>query len=95
MRLTQVKDILQVERDEAVRKDSAEFLVVLLSRVVSDLGVQKMVTRKTIERLSPADFVFLVDFLGEINHQVIKRVRCRCPACGEEFWGEFGSLGGA
>jgi hypothetical protein len=95
MRLTQVKDILQIERDGAVRKNSAEFLVVLLSRVVSELGAQKMITRKTIEQLSPVDFVFLVDFLNEINHQVIKRAPCTCAVCGEAFLGELGSLGGA
>jgi hypothetical protein len=95
MRLVQVKDILQIERDADVRRDSGAFYVVLLGRVITALGSEKMITRKTIEKLCPADFAFCVDFLHEINHQVIKRVPLRCGSCAHDFWGEFGSLGEA
>jgi len=71
MRLVRVKDILQIERDAGVRRDSGVFYVVLLAKVISALGNEKAITRKTIERLCPADFAFCVDFLHEINHQVI------------------------
>ncbi|MDR2588993.1 MAG: hypothetical protein LBC67_06155 [Spirochaetales bacterium] len=95
MRLVKVKDLLQIERDTQVRRDSGAFYVVLLSRVISELGAEKMITRKTIEDMSPHDFAFLVDFLHEINHQVIKRTPLSCPACGHTFWGAFASLGEA
>jgi hypothetical protein len=36
-----------------------------------------------------------VDFLHEINHQVIKRIPLRCPSCGHDFLGEWGRLGEA
>jgi hypothetical protein len=41
------------------------------------------------------DFAFLVDFLHEINHQVIKRIPIACPSCGHTYWGAFGQLGEA
>ena len=93
MRLVQLKDLLQIERDTQVKNDSGAFYVVLLGRVITALGSEKMINRKTIEKLCPADFAFCVDFLHEINHQVIKRLWLRCVSCGNEFWGEFGSLG--
>jgi hypothetical protein len=95
MRLVQVKDLLRIERDADVRRDSGAFYVVLLGRVITALGSEKMITRKTIERLCPEDFAFCVDFLHEINHQVIKRIPLRCSSCAHEFWGEFGRLGEA
>ena len=95
MRLVQVKDLLRIERDAGVRRDSGVFYVVLLGKVITALGNEKAITRKTIERLSPGDFAFCVDFLHEINHQAIKRMPLRCGACGHEFMGELGRLGEA
>jgi hypothetical protein len=95
MRLIKVKDLVEIERDSQVQKGSAVFYVILLSRTVEELGLEKMVTRKTIEQLSPVDFTFLVDFMHEINHQVIKKVPLECPKCGEKYWGRFALLGEA
>jgi hypothetical protein len=95
MRLVKVKDILHIERDAQVQRDTGAFYVVLLSKVITELGTEKMITRKTIERMCPADFAFCVDFLHEINHQVIKRIPLRCPSCAYEFLGEWIRLGEA
>lgn len=95
MHLIRVKDILDVERDSSVKKGDSAYYVVLLSRTVKELGPMKSVSRKTIEQLSPVDFAFLVDFLHEINHQVIKRVPVTCSGCGEKYWGAFSLLGEA
>jgi hypothetical protein len=95
MRLIQVKDLVMIERDSTVQKDSGAFYVVLQSRTVEELGQEGMVTRKTIEKLSPADFAFLVDFMHEINHQVIKRLPITCGSCGHGYQGEFAQLGEA
>jgi hypothetical protein len=93
MRLVQVKDIVQIERDGAVQRGTGEFYVVLLSKVITELGMERMITRKTIEQLSPVDFAFLVDFLHEINHQVIKKIPLHCPSCGLDYTGAFEQLG--
>jgi hypothetical protein len=95
MRLIQVKDLLSIERDTVVRQGSGAFYVVLLSKTIGELGQEGMVTRKTIEKLSPADFAFLVDFMHEINHQVIKQIQIKCGSCGHVYKGAFAQLGEA
>jgi hypothetical protein len=95
MRLTQIKDLLEIERDGGVQRGSGEFYVVLLGKVVTELGLDKVINRRSIERLNSVDFAFLIDFLHEINHQVIKRVPVNCSKCGRTFWGAFADLGEA
>jgi hypothetical protein len=93
MRLIKVKDLLQIYQDTRVKETEAYFYIVLLSRVVVALGNERMVTTKTIENLYPEDFAFLVDFLNEINHKVIKRIPVLCSACNNSYIGEFTLLG--
>ena len=95
MRLVKVKDIVEIQRDGAVKKDTAEFYKILLNKVVTELGTEKMITRKTIEALNAVDFTFLVDFLHQINHQVISRIPIKCQACGKQYLGEIENLGEA
>ncbi|WP_018527189.1 hypothetical protein [Alkalispirochaeta alkalica] len=95
MRLIRVKDLLAVYQDARVRENPGYFYVILLSRIVEKLGDEKMVTTKTIEKLAPDDFSFLVDFMNEINHSLIRRVAIQCGGCGVSFQGEFAVLGEA
>jgi len=95
MRLVQVKDLVAIEEDAGVLQGTAAFFVVLLSKTITELGQEKMVSRKIIERLNPTDFYFLVDFLHGINHQVIKRVPLACASCNHEYEGAFAQLGEA
>lgn len=95
MRLVKVRDIVDIERDSGVQKNSGAFYVVLLSKVIISLGAERNINRNTIEKLNPVDFAFLVDFMHEINHQVIKRIPLKCPHCNSEFFGEFEQLGEA
>lgn len=93
MKLVQVKDLVSIERDGLVQRESGAFYAVLLSKTVTQLGAEQLVTRKTIEKLNPVDFAFLVDFLHEINHQVIKKIPLHYPSCGKTYWGVFAQLG--
>jgi hypothetical protein len=93
MRLIQVKDLLIIERDSTVQQGSGAFYVVLLSKMIEELGQEGMVNRNTIEKLSPVDFAFLVDFMHEINHQVIKQIQIKCESCGHTYKGAFAQLG--
>src|SRR5574344_1830438 len=70
MHLAKVSDIINIERDSSVMRGSGEFYVVLLAKVITQLGTIKSINRKIIENLDPVDFAFLTDFLDEINHQV-------------------------
>ena len=95
MKLIQVKDLLDVERDSTVKQEPGVFYIVLLSKAITELGLEQLVTRRTIEKLCPADFAFLIDFMHEVNHQVIKQVPLICASCGHTYWGAFAQLGEA
>ena len=93
MRLLKVKDIVAMEKDLGVSQNTGVFYVALLAMCIKSLGDITMVNRNTIEKLSPVDFAFLVDFMNEINHQVIKRIPIKCQHCSNEFEGVLSRLG--
>jgi hypothetical protein len=95
MRLITVKDLVMIETAESVKQENGMFYVVLLAKVITELGKEPMLNRSTIEKLSPEDFTFLVDFLHEINHQVIKKIPLICEHCGHQYLGAFAQLGEA
>lgn len=95
MRLIKVKDLVDIERDSQVQRGTGAYYVVLLSRCITQLGLSSMINRKVIENLDPIDFAFLVDFMNEINHQVIKRLPIVCEECGHEYEGLISQLGEA
>lgn len=95
MRLVKVKDIVMIERDSSVQKNSGAFYIVLIAKVIVSLGAEKNINRSTIEKMNPVDFAFLADFMHEINHQVIKTVHLKCPHCNTEYSAEFEKLGEA
>lgn len=93
MRLIKVRDLVDIERDSQVQRGTGAYYVVLLSRCITQLGLSSMINRKVIENLDPIDFAFLVDFMNEINHQVIKRLPIVCEECGHEYEGIISQLG--
>ncbi len=93
MRLLKIKDILAMEKDMGVATNTGVFYVALLGMCVKQLGNVSLVNRRTIEKLNPVDFAFLVDFMNEINHQVIKRLPITCQHCGNQFEGVLSRLG--
>ena len=95
MRLIKVKDIIDVERDGQVKRGTGSYYVVLLARCITQLGAITTINRNTIEKLEPVDFAFLVDFMNEINHQVIKRISLECKECGYKYEGIISQLGEA
>lgn len=70
MRLIKVKDLVDIERDLQVKRETGSYYVVMLSRFITQLGALTSINRNIIEKLDPIDFAFLVDFMNEINHQV-------------------------
>jgi translation initiation factor IF-1 len=95
MRLITVKDLVLIETSESVKQRSGMFYVILLAKVITELGQEKMLNRNIIEKLTPEDFSFLVDFLHEINHQVIKNLPITCGQCGHQYFGAIQQLGEA
>jgi hypothetical protein len=68
MRLATARDEIEPLRDPRVSGPDDPFLtVIVLSRVVSNLGTLSQVTPKEIENLFAADLAFLQDLYGIIN----------------------------
>lgn len=89
MRLIKVKDLIEVNRDTRVSENSSYFYVVLLSRVITSLGQHKAVNTKIIENLSTKNFAFLLDFLNQINHNIVKQFPIKCSQCETVYQGEL------
>lgn len=69
MRLATARDEIEPLRDPRVADNEAYLTVILLSRVVTQLGSVTQVTPKTIEGLFAADLAYLQDLYGAINFE--------------------------
>lgn len=84
MRLATAGDEIEPLKDARVQRNPAYLTVILLSRVVTRLGMLDQVTPKTIESLFAADLAFLQETYNTINggtggSPVV------CPACDHAF----------
>ncbi len=69
MRLATARDEIEPLRDGRVRENEAYATVIVLSRVVTELGTVQHVTTKTIESLFVSDFGYLQDLYRIVNFQ--------------------------
>lgn len=69
MRLATARDEIEPLRDARVRENESYLTVILLSRVVTELGAITQVTPKTIESLFVADLAYLQDFYRAVNFE--------------------------
>jgi hypothetical protein len=67
MRLATARDEIEPLRDPRVRENESYHSVILLSRVVSELGSVSQVTPKVIESLFVADLAHLQDLYRAVN----------------------------
>jgi hypothetical protein len=69
MRLARASDELLPLRDVRVKESEAYATVIVLARVVTELGTVSRVTPKTIEDLFVSDFAYLQDLYRILNFQ--------------------------
>jgi hypothetical protein len=69
MRLACARDEIEPLRDGRVKENEAYATVIVLSRVVTELGTVSRVTTKTIESLFVSDFGYLQDLYRIVNFQ--------------------------
>jgi len=67
MRLATARDEIEPLRDPRVAQNDAYLTVVILARVVTELGGLPEVTTRTIEDLFAADIAYLQDLYGIVN----------------------------
>jgi hypothetical protein len=85
MRLATARDEILPLRDPRVRDNESYLTVLLLSRVVTDLGTLSEVTPAVIEGLFASDLAFLQDLYRRVNQEGHTRASVTCPSCGHEF----------
>jgi hypothetical protein len=69
MRLACARDEIEPLRDPRVKENESYATVIVLARVVSELGTVPRVTTQTIESLFVSDFSYLQDLYRIINFQ--------------------------
>jgi hypothetical protein len=67
MRLATARDEIEPLRDPRVAQNDAYLTVLILARVVTELGGLPEVTTRTIEGLFAADMAYLQDLYGIVN----------------------------
>jgi hypothetical protein len=94
MRLATAADEIEPLRDPRVQKNPAFLTVILLTRVVTQLGSLDAVTPKTIEGLFAADLEYLQRLYNEVN-RLDGGDLVTCPQCDHVFELEGDRLGGS
>ena len=92
MRLANAKDEIVPLNDLRVQRNRAYLIIVLLSRVITQLGTLKDINTGIIENMFASDLRFLEEMYNRINEDEAT-VRVNCPECGANFEKEFGRLG--
>ena len=85
MRLATAMDEITPMKDARVKNNQAYLTVVLLARVITQLGTLDIVNTSVIERLFSADFAYLQDLYRRINEAENMTIPTRCPSCNHEF----------
>jgi len=89
MRLATARDELVTQRDDRVRENADYLSVVLISRVVTELGSVDDIHAGIIENLFASDLAFLQDLYRRINLDGHTHARVACPNCSSEFVVDF------
>lgn len=85
MRLATARDELVSQRDDRVRESANYLAVVLIGRVVNNIGDVDDIHAGVIENLFASDLAYLQDLYRRINQDGHTHVRVECPDCSTEF----------
>lgn len=85
MRLATARDELLPLYDERVQENAAFTTVVLLGRVITQLGTLPAVNAGIVENMFASDVAFLQDFYRRINAEGHTRAAVTCPECSHRF----------
>jgi hypothetical protein len=85
MRLATAADEILPLKDPRVQGNPAYLIVILLSRVIVQLGAVEAINPKTIEGLFAADLAYLQDLYNRINGGLGRSLQVECPHCAKAF----------
>jgi len=90
MRLATAKDEIIPQRDPRVRENESYLTVLLLSRVVTQLGSVATITPGVVENMFASDLAFLQDLYRRINQDGTTELSVTCPSCKSEVTVDLG-----
>ena len=85
MRLATAADEILAINDPRVEQNEAYLSVILLSRVITDLGTLPQVTPQVLEEMFSSDFAFLEDLYRRLNASESVHLGVICPFCNGHF----------
>jgi hypothetical protein len=85
MRLATAQDEVESLADARVRANQGYWSILLLSRVLTQLGDIRPVQPSVVEGLFSGDFAFLQDLYVRVNDAGANLVETQCPTCGGRF----------
>jgi hypothetical protein len=85
MRLATAADEILPLKDPRVQANPAYLVVILLSRVVVQLGSLEVINPKVIEGLFAADLAYLQDLYNRVNGGGTTALEVVCPHCERPF----------
>ena len=85
MRLATAADEIKPHNDPRVQSNPSYLTVILLSRVVTELGTLDDVTTQVIENLYVNDLAYVQDLYERITDRNANTVDVVCPECSEAF----------
>jgi hypothetical protein len=91
MRLATAADEIKPTTDPRVKSNPSYMTVIILSRVITELGTVDEVTPRVVENLFVSDLAYLQDLYERVNERGRDAVDTTCPACGESFTVDIGS----
>lgn len=95
MRLANAADEIIPLNDQRVKMNPGYLSILLLERVITQLGTLNKVDARVIESLFTADMAYLQDLYQKINAVEPPKVTVICPKCAHEFRYELPFFGEA
>jgi len=72
-------------RDPRVRQNQAYLTIILLSRVITQLGTLTDINPGIVENIFSTDLAYLQTLYRRINENASTAVNATCPECGHHF----------
>lgn len=85
MRMATAYDEIAPLKDPRVQANPGYVVIILLSRVITQLGSLESVNPRVIERLFAADLSYLQELYASINENGHSRLSVECPHCQQGF----------
>lgn len=82
MRLATAADEIIPMKDPRVQQNPSYLTIVILSRVITQLGTIRGINADLIEQLFAQDLAFLNDMYQRLNGQEDRCISAVCPQCG-------------